>query len=85
MTEDNEYTTEELTQVGTRINDAYEFIQNTLSQEDLEAFLAYCGNLEALGPLINPTAFLGTGAFGQIDKARDRARTLLEIVTEGHE
>ena len=74
----------DIKEVGQKIGLCYDYVKTLLTKEELECFNEYCTRQETIGPMFNPSAFMGN-AFEQIRQARNRADCLMTIVTEGQE
>jgi len=65
-------------EIACRINHAFEFVRSLLKEQELEEFLDYIEQVDTVLPVINPETW--DLHYNDIDKARKRAKLLLNIV-----
>lgn len=71
----------ELKLIGLKIGAIYEHINMFINKDELENFIDYSKQFDAIFPLINPTAYMKMPN-GMVDKARKRAKLLLNLLEE---
>ncbi len=71
----------ELTEIGTRVNNAIEAVWKTgLSVKEIERLEEYLGQQEAILPLTDPIFIIQKNGFKLIDQAKKRIELLKPII-----
>ncbi|MBA7495604.1 hypothetical protein ES702_06193 [subsurface metagenome] len=65
--------------IGFKIGAIFNQINKIINKTELEYFIDYSNQFDALYPLLNPTAYMKM-PHGTVNKAKKRAKTLLEVL-----
>lgn len=77
--------TENLRDIGKRINNCFVFVEDTITAEELTEFIEYVTTQEASAPLFSPTAYMSmTNEHPNIfSVVKQRAETLKKVLEVG--
>jgi|LGOV01.1.fsa_nt_gb hypothetical protein len=75
----------ELRDIGKRIHNCFEFVENTITDEELTEFIAYVTTQEAAAPFFSPTEYMAlTDTHPNIfTVVKERAEILKTVLKQG--
>ena len=65
---------------GKKVGLIYSLVETLISEDELEEFHDYIGQEEAVGPMLDPTAYKGGVRFKQLDQAKERVLVLEKML-----